>query len=266
MKTRIISGAVLVVIGLAVILLGGPVLLLTLLFCSLVGMDEFYRAAGVIDENGKCPAAAFAAYIGCGLYYLFMYFKGAELSLPVLSLVICAVMACYVAEFSKMKADQAIAAGFGFIYVGVMLGFIYLIRAGKQGIIFVWLVFLTSWIADTCAYFTGRFLGRHKMAPVLSPKKTVEGAVGGIVGSALAGILFSLIVLKGNYLFRVAFISAVGAVISIFGDLAASAVKRDKGIKDYGTLIPGHGGILDRFDSVIFTAPVIYFLTVVFIS
>lgn len=97
------------------------------------------------------------------------------------------------------------------------------------------------------------------MAPVLSPKKSVEGAVGGVLGAALLGVAYAAAT-KGSVM-EYAVICAVGALISMVGDLAASAIKRNQNIKDYGTLIPGHGGILDRFDSVIFTAPVIYFLS-----
>jgi phosphatidate cytidylyltransferase len=122
----------------------------------------------------------------------------------------------------------------------------------------VWLIFLCSWGCDTCAYCVGMLIGKHKMAPVLSPKKSVEGAVGGVAGAALLGALYALA--TGGLVLEYALICAVGALISMVGDLAASAVKRNQNIKDYGTLIPGHGGILDRFDSVIFTAPVIYYL------
>ena len=130
--------------------------------------------------------------------------------------------------------------------------------------ILVWLVFLSSWGADTCAYCVGRLFGKHKMAPVLSPKKSVEGAVGGVIGAGLLGFIFAHVFHEPTVAYAV--ICAAGALISMVGDLAASAIKRDKGIKDYGKLIPGHGGVLDRFDSVIFTAPVIYFLSLILIS
>ena len=108
------------------------------------------------------------------------------------------------------------------------------------------------------------------MAPVLSPKKSVEGGVGGVLGAALLGALYALLIsgfnqADGHTPLMYAIICAVGALISMVGDLAASAIKRNKEIKDYGKLIPGHGGILDRFDSVIFTAPFIYFLASVLI-
>ena len=134
----------------------------------------------------------------------------------------------------------------------------------------MWLVFLCSWGCDTCAYCVGVLIGKHKMSPKLSPKKSVEGAVGGVLGAALLTILYGLAFKKAmgtevSHILIMGAISAVGALISMVGDLTASAIKRNYEIKDYGTLIPGHGGILDRFDSVIFTAPIIYFLAAYFL-
>ena len=128
----------------------------------------------------------------------------------------------------------------------------------------VWLIFLSSWGCDTCAYCVGMLLGKHKLAPVLSPKKSIEGAVGGVVGAALLGLLYAS--LFGHEMTDVAnphlacaAACGIAAVISQIGDLAASAIKRNHEVKDYGHLIPGHGGVLDRFDSMLFTAPAIYF-------
>ena len=154
------------------------------------------------------------------------------------------------------------AAVFAFIYAPVLLSYIYRTRAMENGIFIVWLVFIASWVCDTAAYFVGVLFGKHKLAPVLSPKKSIEGAVGGVIGAAAIGALYGYIVrnqvvgIKDTMLVF-ALISAAGALISMVGDLAASAIKRNHDIKDYGNLIPGHGGILDRFDSVIFTAPII---------
>jgi phosphatidate cytidylyltransferase len=153
---------------------------------------------------------------------------------------------------------------FAIVYVGVMLSFIYQTRMLGSGQFVVWLIFLCSWGCDTCAYCAGRLFGRHKMSPVLSPNKTIEGAVGGVLGAILLGMGYAL--LTDGPVLEYMIICLVGALISMVGDLAASAIKRNTEIKDYGTLIPGHGGILDRFDSVIFTAPVIYYLATVLIS
>ena len=139
---------------------------------------------------------------------------------------------------------------------------------GNDAIYFILLILCFAWGGDTAAYFTGRALGKHKLAPRVSPHKTVEGAVGGVLGSMLAGVLltfvynqlsgrfdlFSINVTVRHYLVLLV-LGAVASVLGIFGDLFASAVKRQAGIKDYGTIFPGHGGILDRFDSVMFIAP-----------
>ena len=154
---------------------------------------------------------------------------------------------------------------FGLFYVAMMLSFVYQTRMLPQdGGVIVWLIFLSSWGCDTCAYCVGMLIGKHKMAPKLSPKKSIEGGVGGILGAALLGALFALAM---NHwagadvvVWECALICGAGGAISQIGDLAASAIKRNHDIKDYGKLIPGHGGILDRFDSVIFTAPVIFYL------
>ena len=132
----------------------------------------------------------------------------------------------------------------------------------------LWLIFACSWGCDTSAYCVGMTLGKHKLAPVLSPKKSVEGAIGGVLGAVLIGVLYALAINKfttstGINVWYYAAISAVGAIISQVGDLAASGIKRNHDIKDYGRLIPGHGGILDRFDSVIFTAPIIYYMALI---
>ena len=151
-----------------------------------------------------------------------------------------------------------------------MLSCIYLVRSLPYGIYSVWMIFISSWICDTCAYIVGMLIGKHKMVPKLSPKKSIEGAVGGVVGAAIVGALYGYFVVESviteqNVTWAFVLISAVGAVISQIGDLAASAIKRNHDIKDYGKLIPGHGGVMDRFDSVIFTAPMIYLLVLILI-
>ena len=151
-------------------------------------------------------------------------------------------------HFSVLVSAVISAAFFG-IYHGNVLQAVYAFILGG----------LFAWFLEMgCAYCVGMLIGKHKMAPVLSPKKSIEGAVGGVVGAALLGVIYAAAT-QGK-MAEYALICAVGALISMVGDLAASAIKRNQNIKDYGKLIPGHGGILDRFDSVIITAPVIYYL------
>ena len=263
-KTRLISGIILVIIALATIIPGGPVLYVTLLAISLIGMQELYRAMKVREKNFNF--LELAGYAGAVCYYLSLL-KGGELPQMALMFALVLLMAVYVFTYPTYHADQIMSAMFGILYVAVMLSYIYKTRCLEGGGWLVGLIFLSSWGSDTCAYCVGMLFGKHKMAPVLSPKKSIEGAVGGVLGAALLGAIYAAA--TGAYNpnpahtpLIYAIICGVGALVSMVGDLAASAIKRQENIKDYGTLIPGHGGILDRFDSVIFTAPVIYALAI----
>ena len=260
-KTRLISGIVLVAIALLLIITGGNILLAGLGIISLIGMFELYR----IFEIEKKPAG-FVGYLAAVIYYLNLYFDFIPDMMMFVLGVLVLLMFVYVFSYPNYRTEQMLAAFFGVFYVAVMLSFVYQTRMLAMGAYTVWLIFLCSWGCDTCAYCVGVLFGKHKMAPKLSPKKSIEGGIGGLAGAALLGALYALAINKwggasagvGEY----ALICFVGGIISMIGDLAASAIKRNHEIKDYGKLIPGHGGILDRFDSVIFTAPVIYYLAV----
>lgn len=262
MKQRVISGTVLVVILAITLYFGGIVTCGLMALVSLVGNMELLRVYGV---NKKTPGIV--CYLATVLYYIAIYLNRMDIIVPMMVVYLLVMLAVYVLTFPTYSDKQIMAAFMDFFYVSVMLSFVYLIRNMEHGLVLVLLIFVSSWINDTCAYFVGRALGKHKMAPVLSPKKSIEGLIGGIVGAgvfgAVFGILFDKYVDTMNYaplLFAV--VGAVGALPAVIGDLAASAIKRNNDIKDYGKLIPGHGGILDRFDSIIFTAPIIYYLLV----
>ncbi|NCB92810.1 MAG: phosphatidate cytidylyltransferase [Clostridia bacterium] len=267
-KTRLISGIVLVIIALATIICGGPVLFTTLLCVSLIGMQELYKATKVRED--KFGLLEIVSYLGVAAYYFAVLFLPSQYHLLAVIFGLLLIMFVYVFTYPRYQTNQVAAAFLGIVYVGVMLSFVYQTRMLTGGAFLVWLIFLCSWGCDTCAYCVGVLIGKHKMAPVLSPKKSIEGAIGGVVGAALLGALYAWVISAHNpnsahtpLLYAV--ICIVGALVSMIGDLAASAIKRQQNIKDYGTLIPGHGGILDRFDSVIFTAPIIYFLAVTLI-
>ena len=254
--TRLISGIVLVAVALLTICSGGWILYGTLTIVSLIGMFELYRAVKVQKQGENLLAVV--GYLGVILHYILLSLGYSEYAMMNLIIVLIAMMFVYVFSYPKYHAEQVMAAFFGVVYVGVMLSYIYQTRMIRDGAFLVWLIFLCSWGCDTCAYCVGMLIGKHKMSPVLSPKKSIEGAVGGVAGAALLGVIYAAAT-QGK-MAEYALICAVGALISMVGDLAASAIKRNQNIKDYGKLIPGHGGILDRFDSVIITAPVIYYL------
>ncbi len=260
-RTRLISGVVMVIILIVTVGLGGPVLFAVLALVSLIGMSELYN---VVDVRGKMPGLV--GYAAAIAYYILLYLGRTQGYMPVFILFLILLMGVYVFTYPTYRSEQIMTVYFGLFYVAVMLSFIYQTRMLSDGMVMVWLIFLSSWGCDTCAYCVGMLIGKHKMTPILSPKKSVEGGIGGVVGAALLGCLFALAMNRWGGAAvspaACALICGAGAVIAMIGDLAASAIKRNHDIKDYGTLIPGHGGILDRFDSVIFTAPVIYYLSV----
>ncbi len=273
-RTRLLSGVLLVIIALATIMAGDGILAAVLCLVSLIAYRELIRACGVHTE-GNAPEAVgmVMTVVYYGLLFMTLHVDGEQADVlakvyPVIVIAVVLTMIVflftYVFTFPRYKAQQIMASMFSWLYGPVMLSFIYLTREGfAHGKYLVWFVFLCSWGSDTCAYAVGVLFGKHKMTPKLSPKKSVEGAVGGIVGAALLFVLYTHFAVNrysqaSLSLLLVAALGAAGAVVSMIGDLAASAIKRDHDIKDYGKLIPGHGGIMDRFDSVIIAAPLVF--------
>lgn len=257
--TRLISGIVLVILALVVVSAGGGILFGVVGMISLVGLFELYR----VMKIEKTPLGL-VGYLTCMSYYGLLWFDGQQFVTLMCIAALMLLMGIYVFTFPKYKTEEVTVAFFGVFYVAVMLSYLFQVRRMPDGGYLVWLVFLSSWGCDTCAYCVGVLLGKHKLAPVLSPKKSIEGAVGGVLGAAVLGYAYALafrgrMVEVGNPQLVCALACAIAAVISQIGDLAASAIKRNHQVKDYGHLIPGHGGVLDRFDSMIFTAPAIYF-------
>lgn len=257
--TRLISGIILVLIALFVVISGGSILFLTTGMISLIALFELYR----VMKIEKKPLGAIG-YLTVISYYGLLWFEGQQYVMLMVIAALMFLMSIYVFTFPKYKTEEVAIAFFGIFYAGVMLSYLYQVRVIPDGRYLVWLIFLSSWGCDTCAYCVGMLFGKHKLAPVLSPKKSIEGAVGGVAGAALLGFLYASFF--GNHMAEMSnpqlactLACAIASVISQIGDLAASAIKRNHSIKDYGHLIPGHGGILDRFDSMLFTAPAIYF-------
>ncbi len=268
--TRLMSSVVLLALALFTIYSGGYLLAAVLYFLAMLAYHELTRACK-LGGGEKANGLERIGYAGITAYYLLMAFAENKLYLFLgLITILVAFMFLYVLTFPRYGAEQVMCVFFCVAYAPVMLSFIYLVRCLPYGIYTVWMIFISSWICDTCAYVVGMLLGKHKLTPILSPKKSVEGAIGGVAGSGIVGALYAYFVVEQaisgqKVVWIFVLISAVGAVISQVGDLAASAIKRNHEIKDYGKLIPGHGGVMDRFDSVIFTAPMIYFLALMLI-
>lgn len=262
--TRLLSGIVLLAIVISTGILGGPVFWALVTFISFIGLFEFHRMVK-LQKSGLF----YVDLLACGVLDLLLLFGKTELAdlMPVVALLL--LMGIYVVRYPKFTAKEIFTSYTGFVYVAVLLSFLYRVRMEESGMLLLWLVFIGTWGSDTCAYCIGCLFGKHKAFPVLSPKKSVEGCIGGALGTALIAGIYAVCLnrfVEGMSVSVVVFviIGILASVVSQIGDLAASAMKRQYEIKDYGKLIPGHGGILDRFDSIIFTAPLVYLMVQIF--
>ncbi|MDO4459763.1 MAG: CDP-archaeol synthase [Clostridia bacterium] len=270
MKTRIIAGTTLFFILVAVVLVNGsfPLILNILIaLMSSVGVHEFCKAYSAdshkwlhIPSIIVAALVPFAGFVPNGV-------------LLVYALYTLAVFFAVIRNHEELKFSEMIPVYGMTVIIPNALNFIVELRDinSEHGMFFAMLAILGPWIADSGAYFTGSFFGKHKLCPVISPKKTVEGFIGGIIVSVLAmlvaGLVFDKLYIVENLKFvyiALAICGVLNGFVSVVGDLSFSIIKREKGIKDYGKLIPGHGGILDRFDSVIFVAPFVYLVVKLF--
>lgn len=253
MKTRIISGLIMLPL-LIVILLGKYILFAACFIIGIVGVYEFYRGFHAMEVKPCYPIAIASAV---GLYAVELFANHEKWYLLWLFLTVLACM-LYLFKIEQRKLEDAMATLFGIVYVVFFSFHVTLVdRTGDTGIL-VWLVIFGAFGTDVMAYFAGVALGKHKLCPSISPKKTIERSIGGILGSVIICGAFGAVFAK-EYLIHCLILGLLCGVFSQFGDLTASIFKRKMGIKDYGNLIPGHGGILDRFDSVLFTAPLVYY-------
>ncbi len=262
--TRLASTIVLLLVCGTALYLGNWILVLLLTLISIGGVFELLRVFQLHKSS-----LAVITYVFAVVYDALLFFQRTDLILPAFILYLLILLTIYVIRFPKYEIRQMISCFFSFFYVVVCLGYIYQIRIMKDGGLFVILMLICSCGNDMFAYLVGILIGKHKIFPNLSPKKSVEGFIGGIVGAALCGCIYGFIFQKYadignyNYPFLFAVIGGIGALPAVVGDLAASAIKRNYEIKDYSRLIPGHGGIMDRFDSMIFTAPIVYYLLII---
>lgn len=280
MKTRLLTAAVGIPVALAVIIVSAyiPWIMYGMLFVlCMIGIYEALKTAGA----GKAKIM----YIPCFVYgAVVMFSPFFDLSAVVLtaSLIFLFVMfGILLKKHDTLRIETLCTAmiltmfvAFPFMVTELIFGSIMSKADGTPsysgGVILVTYCVLVAWVADGGAYFIGRAFGRHKLAPVISPKKTIEGSVGGFITSIIISLAAAYIYAdvlgymyeELNYV-NLVIISSICIIMSMFGDIAFSAVKRQYGIKDFGNLLPGHGGILDRFDSVLFVCPTFYLLNFV---
>ena len=258
MKTRVITAAVLLPL-LLVVLLVAPGVCTAILFSLMAAIAAYELLAGTgILKMPRlwiyCAVSALWCGVWCGLSIGYAW-----LLLGILIFWI-ALFAELMASGMKLPFEKLAACFVAGVILPLLLGAIPRIRSGAEGRAFVLIPFVLAFLSDTGAYFVGLKFGKHKLAPTVSPKKTVEGVIGGVLGAIVGMLLYCLVLeaffgFEANYIYALIYGTA-GSAVGVFGDLCFSAVKRQVGIKDYGNLIPGHGGILDRFDSMMLIGPV----------
>ncbi len=258
MKTRILTALILIPLLVLVLLSPSTVIAGAIVIVSAVGMYEFYKATGLKDKKWLCILGYLAAvavplmrsFVNPQLYALFVY------------LFMFLLFVIMLAQHKTVSVTDAAMVIFSVVYIPYFLTNLLYIRELEHGRILIWVPFIGAFLTDTCAYFAGVFLGRHKLCPEISPKKTIEGSIGGILGCMAVCMLYGLLMEKvwslGVNYSSLAVLGLAMSIISQIGDLSASIIKRKFGIKDYGSLFPGHGGVLDRLDSVIMIAPLVY--------
>ena len=270
MKTRIISSLVMLPL-LIFVYLGGLWLEFAIIVMSFIGLTEFYNG---FKSSGTKPSYAIG-YCSIILLYLFhaltqfgllseaaygKYVPDQGTLVIIWLFIVVAASMVYGFNVEERKTEDITSTVMGIAYVVLFFYFALRIDESEYAKNYIWLIFIIAFGTDIFAYFTGMALGKHKLCPKLSPKKTIEGAVGGMAGALVFSLIFGIIFLEKGHALNAGFIIMIliGSVVAQLGDLSASAFKRQMGIKDYGTLIPGHGGILDRFDSVLFVSPYLY--------
>ncbi|MDK2865888.1 MAG: phosphatidate cytidylyltransferase [Clostridiales bacterium] len=258
MLKRTISAIVALPLLFFVLFKGGVFLFLAALILSLIGQFEFYRAFSKTHD----PVVKLG-YVMTLFWYLGLYFN-----LPKAYETLCISVYLFgilshiiISKKESVLFDEMI--GFiGFFYVSFTISHILLI-SNYHNAFFIWYPFIIAFSSDTFAYFTGRFFGKHKLIPSVSPKKTIEGAVGGLVlCTILSGVYANI--WYPDFVGYAILLGFIGSALSMVGDLIASRIKRITHIKDFGKIMPGHGGVLDRFDSLIVTIPLVYYFIVIF--
>ncbi len=266
MKTRILTAIILIAIAIPFLYFSH-----TVAFNVVIALVAFVGAYEILNCTGQKNSALVSVptyAISVLIPFMTRYAGSTErfFAISFIAVFVYLFWMFAVSAFCNAKInvkDSAITFAFT-SYTVIGLSIIILFRDMDLGRYMYLLVFFYAWICDSFAYFTGRAIGKHKLIPSVSPKKTVEGAIGGIVFTALFSLLYGFVIgvffdVTPNYL-TLAVMGTVAAVVSQCGDLIASQIKRTYGIKDFGYIFPGHGGVLDRFDSVLAVAPFLYFL------
>lgn len=258
MDKRVISAIIAIPLLLFFVFAGGIIFKLGVMGITLIAIYEYINAY----KETTHKIITYVLLIGYIINVLIIFFDLKQFILPSIYLITLISMATPIFN-RKYNVISTGLTSLGYVYIINFFSLLIFIRDKANGFQLIWLVFIIAFLSDTFAYYTGKTFGKNKLCPEVSPKKTVEGSIGGIVGSIVGVIIWGY--LNQNIAFswyQLILMAGIGSVISQIGDLSASLIKRYVGIKDYGNIMPGHGGILDRFDSILFTVPVVYYYIV----
>ena len=262
LKQRIITGAALVIALIVILILGTPFVEFAIALLACVAALELFSAVQLADNK----LLMVVSEIGVAGLVVAQCF-GAQFFNPIMYVYIVSLFAVYMINMHKISFEEIAKTFFVTIYVAFMFAHIILVRNMEYGHFLIWFVLIGAFVTDTAAMFGGKYFGKHKLCPKLSPKKTIEGSLTGILGCILCTLIMCVICQVGfdietNYLWAIV-VGFGASIISQLGDLSASCIKRQFGIKDYGKIFPGHGGVMDRFDSLFFVAPFIYYMMLI---
>lgn len=259
MKTRLISAAVLLPTFLVVIYALPSIVfaILIALFCA-ISSFELLRGTGLVHHTRLLIYTAVAAALMPIWCYFEMPYAWGMLGILAFMIILFTEM---MIDHVKIRLEMLSLCLLAGLLLPYMLSALVRMEIQRMGNFWVIIPLILAFLPDSGAYFAGTFFGRHKLAPVISPKKTVEGVIGGLIVAVVGMLIYGVVVQlfcarEVNYLYALIY-GLAGTVVAVVGDLCFSAIKRQTGIKDYGNLIPGHGGILDRFDSMILVAPLV---------
>jgi phosphatidate cytidylyltransferase len=234
---------------------------------SLIGLQEFY--AFVEARKLACykiPGLLLGGLLSLNCLLVMAFEKTALTDFTVTLILLSLLLFTLLTRRALVESIPALSSTlFGIFYVNWLFGHLTFLRGLPHGKQLIFYLLLVVWSGDTGAYYVGKSFGRHKLAPVISPKKTIEGSVGGTAASLLASYLAKLTFLPQLSYLDCALLGICMAIVAQLGDLCESLLKRSADIKDSGSMIPGHGGILDRMDGVMFAAPVLYYYAIVFV-
>ncbi|MBT8359234.1 MAG: phosphatidate cytidylyltransferase [Deltaproteobacteria bacterium] len=232
----------------------------------LLSMWEYYSI--VSDTNPKAVSVIMIVGVFFGILIIFAAFRGSFnliLLIIALNLVICSLISIWQYKTNPNILETIKKQVQGMIYLPLLLSFLILIRNQADGMIWIFFTLAVIFAGDTSAYYFGSYLGRHKLCPSVSPGKTIEGSLGGLAANLVVGSVVKIFFLPALPWVQGLFLFVAMGIAGQAGDLFESMLKRSSNIKDSGSLLPGHGGFLDRIDALLFAAPVVYLFIVLFI-